>query len=534
MNLVLCLVAVVAMAPAPSRPVAAPRLVRIHGVPTLQVGGRPLLVMGAQCDIWRSTRQDAATEAFFEGYARMHATTVSVGIPWSNVEALEGQPDFTFMDWFVARARRHNLRLVLNLFNTNVCGKVAEVAPNGFFPQYAPSWMLDHPEAYQRMVLPTTWRYAGGGPPMCPNDPRTLAAEKRYVAAVARHLRDTDPQRTVVMLQLDNEFYYQQWEGQRPAYGSAEEKAVRCTCRFCEAKWAAGKWPTAEAFMFGSMAAYAQALAQAVASEYPIPVYLNSPWWSPETVAIFLRGAPGVAFVGIDGAFTTVEPNVLTQSQVDRNLVFAAECPTEQMQTRMNLDVLPYYTVIGRMGIGNLLWECGPPLTVVDDAPSAARYGAAMGPVRDAMEPIALARNTRDLVGWTAVRHISDDAKPDAHGNPVPGSSGAPVVGSLRTRVREGAAQREVDGDSFTAQLGPHRLSVSGAPAGIVLRQGPGCLVVVGTRGRVAISGVGNARALSGRFVGGTWKATGTVPLVKAGGEVVLELAPPGVVRITW
>jgi hypothetical protein len=58
-----------------------PRIVRMHGVPTLEMDGEPFLIVGAQCDIWRSTRQDEKTVAFFDAYQAMHATSVSVGIP---------------------------------------------------------------------------------------------------------------------------------------------------------------------------------------------------------------------------------------------------------------------------------------------------------------------------------------------------------------------------------------------------------------------------------------------------------------------
>ncbi len=529
--LALCLLA----APAP-KALPPSRIAPINGVPTLHVAGAPFFVLGAQCDIWRSTRQDAATEAFFDGYQAMHATTVSVGIPWSKVETEEGKFDFAFIDWFIRAAEKRGLRLVLNLFCTNVCGKVAEMAPGGgYFPQYAPDWMLKQPDRYQRMALPSTWRYAGGGPPMCPNDPDTLARERRLAATVARHLREKDLRRTVVMLQVDNEYYYQQWEGPAPAYGSPEYKAVRCRCSLCDAKWASGTWPSAEAFMFEGLADYAASVAEAITAEYAIPVYLNSPWWSPETVATFLRRAPKVALVGIDGAFTTVEPNVLVQCQVGRNTVFAAENPTEQPQTRMNLDVLPYYTLIGAMGIGNLLWEAGPPRTVVEDPEARARYGRALLPLRNAMEPIARARGTERLLGWCAVREPAPDAREDAHGNPIPGPSGAPAVRTEQIRIREGRSLRMVPSGRFEAALAGLRVTVEGASAGVLLRTGPRSVVAALPAGRVTLHGLGGkVRAEAGRFDGARWVRSGKHPVAQAGADATVDAAEAGVVRVSW
>jgi len=34
------------------------RLMKLNAIPTLEVDGAPFLLLGAQCDIWRSTRQD--------------------------------------------------------------------------------------------------------------------------------------------------------------------------------------------------------------------------------------------------------------------------------------------------------------------------------------------------------------------------------------------------------------------------------------------------------------------------------------------
>ena len=63
------------------KPLAASFIDTMGKPPPPIVDGRPHLIFGAQCDIWRSTRQDAQTVAFFDEYRAMHASTVSVGIP---------------------------------------------------------------------------------------------------------------------------------------------------------------------------------------------------------------------------------------------------------------------------------------------------------------------------------------------------------------------------------------------------------------------------------------------------------------------
>ena len=231
----------------------------MNGAPTLIVDGSPFLVQGAQCDVWRSTRQDAKVLAFFDGYQAMGATTVSAGVLWSKLEPQQDHYDFASLDWFIQQAESRHLKLVVNLFNSNVCGKMMEWTDGVIYPQYVPDYILSQPRKYQRMVLPGPCRYAGGGPPMCPNDPATLERERRLIVRLAEHLRQCDLRRTVIMAQLDNELYYQQWEGERPK----DEKAVRCHCPHCNRKFVAGSYRDGEEFMFRSFADYVKVLTDA-------------------------------------------------------------------------------------------------------------------------------------------------------------------------------------------------------------------------------------------------------------------------------
>lgn len=504
------------------------RIVRINGVETMKVDGRPFLVAGAQCDIWRSTRQDAMTEAFFSGYREMNATTVSVGVPWSKLENEKDQYTFAFLDWFIRQAEANGLKLVVNLFDTNVCGKVGE----GAELMYTPAYILSDPQKYRRMVLQYPYKYADGGPPMCPNDPNTLERERRLVVKVAEHLRATDTHRTVIMMQLDNEFYYQQWEGKRPPDGSREQLKIRCQCPNCEAKWRAGTYADGEEFMFKSFADYVRVLSDSIAKIYPIPLYVNSPWWPPRVVPIFLSRCPHLAFVGVDGVLSPREPNWLTRSQLDRNIPFAAENPTENPEVRLNLDVLPYYTVVGQQGLGNLLWECHPPFTVVDDPAARRRYGDALFPLKLAQSPIARARGTGRLTGWYAVRDIRSDLTTDIFGNYVAAKHDQSRVQADRWFVRQGASTRLEASDTFSVSQEGIHLEVSGSQAGILLGMGYGDLVLVMPKGRVDVIGARVVRAESGRFDGDKWRASGPVPVAGEGARDSIRVDAPSVIRL--
>lgn len=510
--------------PAPIRS----RISQVHGVPTLHVDGSPFLIVGAQCDIWRSTRQDAQTVAFFEGYQAMNATVVSVGIPWSKIELSKDHYDFIFVDWFLAQARPRGLKLVLNLFNSNVCGKVQEGASPNAYPRYTPDYILQAPEAYQRMQLPGPCVYDAGGPPMCPNDPRTLERERLLCAQIARHLAEVDTEGTVIMLQIDNEFYYQQWAGKRPA----NEVEIRCHCRFCEEKWARGSWKNGEDFMFRSFADYVHVLTDTIHDIHPLPLYLNSPWWPPHVIPIFLERCPRLALVGVDGIFDPREPNMLSRSQEGRNLPFAAENPTEEAKTRLNLDVLPYYTLIGRMGIGNLLWECGPPRTVVEDPAARRRYGAALYPIRWAQWPIAKTRGTENLLGWHALRELSPGLSTDQWGNFISTNASESVVKNLSHFVRQGVNAYIENGDSFRVNWNQLRVTVRASAAGILAKISPREFVLALPAGQVAIEGLRAEECYEGKFDGARWIPERAFPAQSTDSGFFIQTEEPKVILI--
>ena len=480
------------------------RIVERGGTATLELDAQPFLVLGAQCDIWRSTRQDEATLEFLDGYRDMNATTVGLGVPWSCIEVEEGVYDFEFIDWFLREAEGRGLKVVLHLFSTNVCGKIYEAYQGGIYPQYAPTYIIDAPDTYQRMDLGDEGTYAYGGPPMCPNDPDTLARESAYVRRVAEHLRDADARPTVIMVQLNNEFYYQQW-----LEPPADTVSVRCRCEYCEAKY---NGESAERFMFRGFAEYAAGVSSSFRSVYDIPLYVNSPWWPTWVVELFLETCPDIDLVGIDGVFTPREPNQLSSGQVGRNIAFASECPTENAETRRNLGVLPYYVLLRRQGIGSLLWDAGPD-TMVRNEVTRERYGAALYPLRHAMAPIARARGTERLVGWFAIEHREAEV-------------------ADRLYVRRGNTEREVDGSAFTCPLSGLDITVSDSLAGVLVHL-PGRGIVLATSGgRLAIRRAENVVAKAGRFEGDGWVPERTVPVEPADGALVVEVGEPRVILL--
>ena len=200
--------------------------------------------------------------------------------------------------------------------------------------------------------------------------------------------------------------------------------------------------------------------------------------------------------------------------------------------TRFNLDVLPYYQVVGRQGIGSLLYEAHPPWTVVDDPAARARYQGGMTPLKLAACPIAIGRGTETFGGWYALREFCDGLKVDSAGNFLPSSNGK-TVHLERFFIREGKKTHVVEQSPFSLMVGRFVLEVAASPAGVVVAEPGGSLIIASPAAQIGIRGAKNLRAESGRFSGNQWTPEAEVPIVRNNDVLRLAIVRPTVIRIS-
>jgi beta-galactosidase GanA len=254
-----------------------PRLAVEQGHATLMVDGKPFWLLGAQVD--NSSGWPERLQAVWPAAEAMRLNTLEVPVYWEQLEPEKGRFDFTVVDAVVQQAREHKVRLVLLWFGTWKNGKM----------HYAPEWVKSDTATYPRMKT----REGRAIDVLSPNAPANLAADRDAFVALMRHLRETDAQHTVIMMQVENEsgslgtvrdfggVAQKEFEGEVPA------ELLRGLEKTGSGTWAQVFGDDAdETFAAWSVARYIGQVAAAGKKELALPMYANNWLKSPRAYPI--------------------------------------------------------------------------------------------------------------------------------------------------------------------------------------------------------------------------------------------------------
>jgi hypothetical protein len=259
-----------------------PRVVEKNGRYALFVDDAPYLMLGAQ--VHNSSSWPAELPKVWPAMEYLRVNTVEMPVYWEQFEPRPGAYDTTLIDTLLAEARQHQVHLVILWFGTWKNGS----------QHYMPEWMKLDTVKYPHAI----GKNGDAVDSPSPFAAASLEADKNAFGAFMRHLKTADPERTVIMVQVENE--PGTWGSQRD-YSPAANKlfeapvppevlsAMQVKAASPAPNWQEAFGPEAEVnFHAWAVAKYVGQVAAAGKAVYPLPMYANAALRDP-----LKPGAPG-------------------------------------------------------------------------------------------------------------------------------------------------------------------------------------------------------------------------------------------------
>lgn len=292
----------------------------------LWVDGNPFIAMGAEFT-WSKIRHgmysqtQSSYDYLFPAAKKMEMNCVLVAVKWDQVEPERGKYDFSYIDHLIEQCEKNCMKLIICWFGHNGSDKGSiyrfydpvkrdkgtdywtDSRGNKISPgwQFAPSYIIDNHGKYPRAVD------ADGNPhhnTLCYANTQTVREETRAYGAMMRHLKEHDRNRTVIMIQLENEI---------APFGMPrnDTRLWRCHCDRCNRLFKKGKFTNDLEFTNRWFAEFLiKPLSDAGHRIHPIPQYLNfvafniAHWMvggSPgEDVKTIMELCPNISFCGLN------------------------------------------------------------------------------------------------------------------------------------------------------------------------------------------------------------------------------------------
>jgi len=183
--------------------VPMPQIKQNGAVKQMFVDGKPFIMLSGE--LHNSSASSAEyMKPIWDKLKAMNLNTVVSTVSWELVEPEEGKFNFDLVDSQISEARKRDLRLVIIWF--------ASWKNSG--SSYTPLWVKTNPGRFpvQKVNPPAPGKEGmfafifGSYPlPLSPLGEASMLAEAKAFKALMHHIKEVDPNHTVIMMQVDNE-----------------------------------------------------------------------------------------------------------------------------------------------------------------------------------------------------------------------------------------------------------------------------------------------------------------------------------------
>lgn len=169
-----------------------PSLQKVGTSTCLMVDGKPFVMYcGELHNSTASSMSYMHENRIWEKLEDMHLNSVIATASWELVEPQEGKFDFTLVDGVIAEAKKHGMKVAFIWFG----------AFKNPMMTYAPSWVKSNPKKYPHAIDEQGQEMEH----ISVYGSEILKADTKAYKAFLQHLKDTDQDHTVVLIQLQNE-----------------------------------------------------------------------------------------------------------------------------------------------------------------------------------------------------------------------------------------------------------------------------------------------------------------------------------------
>lgn len=231
----------------------------------LMVNDEPFLILGGELHNSSGSDLEYLKEHVWPGLKKLGGNCYLTPVYWECMEPEPGNYDFTLVDGVIEQAREEGVHLVLLWFGLWKNGK----------SEYVPHWMKTDPQYFY--MVEETGRKVESISPLCE---AAIERDKNAYVQLLTHLKEIDEQRTVLMIQVENEtgIWNSPRDFSKEANGAYEKPIPKEMETFSKKQ---GTWEEVfgqdapEIFMSYYFSHAVEQIAGAGKKVYPLPTFMN-------------------------------------------------------------------------------------------------------------------------------------------------------------------------------------------------------------------------------------------------------------------